>query len=53
MTITSKIIKVLKQAGSVKDKIEPLCSRDLNYPTKKAALYMCIKCYPSQKIKWK
>jgi len=49
MKITIKdIAKVLKKAGSIKDRIEPLCSTALNYPRKKNGYLMCAKCYPIQ-----
>ena len=48
ITMTNKIIKVLKKAGAIKDRIEPICSKELNYPTKNKGYFMCLKCYPNQ-----
>lgn len=48
IALTDKIRKVLKEAGSIKDKITPLCKPEYNYPSKARALFMCRKCYPNQ-----
>jgi len=49
--ITEKIIKILRVAGSIKDRIEPICNKSLRWYGKKKGYAMCVKCYGnSEKI---
>jgi hypothetical protein len=48
ITMTDKIIKLLKKAALIKDKIEFRCNKDLRYDRSKKDHFMCLKCYPNQ-----
>jgi hypothetical protein len=49
MTITEQIVRLLRKAGSIKDRIEPLCNKDNVTKVRGKNIYLsCKVCYPIQ-----
>lgn len=47
ITLTDKIIAVLKKAGKIKDEIIPQCSPEKRWQGRTIGWALCPKCYPT------